>query len=175
MIKTILIVLVVIVAAILIYAATKPDTFAIKRSLAIRATPERLFALIDDFRAWQQWSPWEKRDPAMKRTLGGPDRGKGATYAWDGNKDVGQGSMEIVESTEPSRVLIKLDFIKPFEAHNTAEFVLVPNGDTTLVTWTMGGPSPYISKVFSVFVNMDAMIGKDFEEGLANLKALAEK
>ncbi|MDC8012434.1 SRPBCC family protein [Tahibacter soli] len=175
MIKTVIIVLVVVIAAILIYAATKPDAFVIQRSLGIKAPPERIFALINDFKAWPQWSPYEKRDPAMQRTLGGSERGKGATYAWEGNKDVGQGRMEITESTEPSRIAIKLDFIKPFEAHNTAEFTLVPSGDTTIVTWAMRGEWPYISKVMGVFVNMDRLIGTDFEAGLASLKTLAEK
>jgi len=174
-IKTILIVLVVVVVAILIYAATKPDTFVVQRSAGIKAPPERIFALISDFKAWPQWSPYEKRDPAMQRTLGGSAQGKGATYAWKGNSNVGEGSMEITEVIEPSRIVIKLDFVKPFAANNIAEFTLVPSGDTTQVTWSMRGQSPYISKVFGVFVDMDNMIGKDFAEGLATLKALAEK
>ena len=175
MIKTILIVLVVVVVAILIYAATKPDTFVVQRSAGVKAPPERIFALISDFKAWPQWSPYEKRDPAMQRTLGGSAQGKGATYAWKGNSNVGEGSMEITEVIEPSRIVIKLDFVKPFAANNVAEFTLVPSGDTTQVTWSMRGQSPYISKVFGVFVDMDNMIGKDFAEGLATLKALAEK
>ena len=175
MIKIILIVLVVAVAAILVYAATRPDAFVIQRTIGIKAPPERIYALINDFKAWPQWSPYENRDPAMRRTLGGSAQGKGATYAWEGNKDVGQGRMEITETVEPSRIVIKLDFIKPFEAHNVAEFTLVPSGDTTIVTWAMRGEWPYLSKVIGVFVNMDHMIGKDFETGLASLKALAEK
>lgn len=175
MFKTILIVLVVVIAAILIYAATKPDTFTVQRSIGIKAPPERIFALINDFRAWPQWSAYEKKDPAMKRTLGGSERGKGATYAWEGNSEVGVGSMEITDAIEPSRIVIRLVFIKPFAADNVAEFTLVPNGDTTLVTWAMHGQSPYLSKVFSVFVNMDQLIGKDFEAGLAALKTVTEK
>lgn len=175
MIKTILIVLVVAIAAILLYAATKPDTFQIQRSTTINATAQRIFALINDFKNWPQWSPYEKLDPAMRRTLGGSASGRGATYAWEGDNKVGQGSLEITESTEPSRIAIALEFVRPFKASNVAEFTLVPSGDATLVTWSMRGSMPFFNKVFSVFVDMDKMIGKDFEAGLANLKAVAEK
>lgn len=175
MIKTIGIVVVILIAAVLIFAATKPDSFSVQRATGIKAAPEKIFALLDDFHNWGVWSPWEKMDPNMKRTFNGPANGKGSVYEWEGNSKVGQGRMEITDASAPSQVTIKLDFIKPFEGHNVAEFVLEPKGDSTNVTWTMRGPSPYIAKLMSVFFSMDSMIGKDFEAGLANLKAAAEK
>ncbi len=175
MFKTIALVVVLLIAGVLIYAATKPDTFRIERSTRIKAAPEEVHALINNFDAWTQWSPWEKKDPAMKRTRSGPTEGKGAVYAWEGNNAVGQGRMEITESTVPHHVLIKLDFISPFEAHNVADFTLKPDGDSTQVTWAMYGPSPYISKLMTTFMSMDAMVGPDFEAGLVSLKQLAEK
>ena len=111
----------------------------------------------------------------MKRTYSGAASGRGAVYAWDGNKNVGSGRMEILEASAPSKVVIKLDFIKPFEGHNTAEFTMLPQGDATNLTWVMHGPTPFMMKVMHVFINMDRMIGKDFEAGLANLKRLTEK
>jgi len=171
--------LVVVVAGILIYAATRPDTFRVQRSASIKAPPEKIFPLINDLRSWGAWSPYEKKDPAMKRTFSGPPSGKGAVYEWDGDKNVGKGRMEITEATPPNKVLIKLDFIKPFEGHNTAEFTMEPKGDNTVVTWAMYGPCPYMAKVMGVvmglFMNMDDMIGNDFAAGLASLKAAVEK
>ena len=178
MLKTlaiIAVVVVVVVAGILIYAATKPDTFRVQRTVTIKASPEKIFALINDFKAWPLWSPYEKKDPAMKRSYGAVTAGRGATYAWEGDKNVGQGNMEILDVSAPRKIIIKLDFLKPFEAHNTAEFVLEPKGDATSVTWAIHGPSPYISKVMSTFLNFDTMIGKDFEQGLASLKSAVEK
>ena len=175
MLKTIALVIVVAIAGVLIFAATKPDTFAVQRSTSIKAPPDRIFPLINDFKRWDAWSPWEKKDPAMKRSYGPTTSGKGAHYAWEGNNDVGQGSMAITESVPPSKVALKLDFVKPFEGHNVVEFTLVPRGGSTDVTWSMSGPAPFMSKVMQVFVNMDRMIGKDFEAGLASLKAAAEK
>ena len=175
MLWTIASVIAVLIAAVLIYATTKPDTFSVTRSASIKAPPEQIFAVINDFHRWTDWSPWEKLDPDMKRTQGGPASGKGATYAWEGNSKAGAGRMEIIESTPASKVGIQLDFSKPFEGHNIVEFVLVPQGDSSNLTWTMHGPTPYISKLMQVFVSMDRLIGKDFEAGLANLKALAEK
>jgi uncharacterized protein YndB with AHSA1/START domain len=160
---------------VLVYAATKPDAFRVQRAATIQAPPERVFPLINDFSSWRAWSPWEKKDPDLKRTYAGPASGKGAVYEWEGNKNVGQGRMEITDAAPPSRVTIRLDFLKPFEAHNTAEFTLDGRGDGTTVTWTMDGRQPFMLKVMSVFLDMDRIIGKDFEAGLANLKALAEK
>ena len=168
-------VLVVGIAVVLILAAMKPDQFRVSRSALIKAPPEKIFPLINDFKAWTAWSPYENKDPAMKRTYGSSTSGKGATYAWEGNSDVGQGSMDITESVPSSKVALKLDFVKPFEGHNTVDFTLEPKGETTNVTWAMQGPAPFITKVMQVFCNMDSMVGKDFETGLANLKAAAEK
>lgn len=175
MLKTILIVVVLVFAAILIFAATRPDTFRIQRSTSIQAPPEQIFPLINDLHSMQTWSAWEKVDPAMKRTYSGADSGQGAMYAWEGNKDIGQGSMEITESIPPAKVTMRLDFIKPFAAHNMVEFTLEPDGDGTTVTQSMYGASPYISKLLGIFCSMDSMVGPKFEEGLANLKSIAEK
>ena len=175
MLKIIGIIVAVMIAGILIFAATKPDTFRVQRSASIKAPSEKVFVLINDFKAWGAWSPWEKKDPAMKRTFSAVTVGKGAHYAWEGNKDVGQGSMEITESVPSSKIALKLDFLKPFEAHNTVEFTLAAQGEMTNVTWVMQGPAPFLSKVIQVFCDMDSMVGKDFEAGLANLKAVAEK
>jgi hypothetical protein len=171
----IVVVILVAIAGILIYAATRPDSFRVQRSVGIKAPPQKIFPLIDDLKAWAGWSPYEKKDPAMKRSFGPITAGKGATYEWEGNKNVGQGRMEILEATPPGKVLIKLDFQKPFEAHNMAEFTLEPKGDTTVATWAIYGPSAFVTKVMGLFIDMDGMIGKDFEAGLADLKAAAEK
>jgi uncharacterized protein YndB with AHSA1/START domain len=168
-------VLVVGIAVVLVLAAMKPDTFRVARSATIKAPPEKIFALVNDFRTWGAWSPWEKKDPAMKRSFSGPQSGKGAVYAWDGDKNVGQGRMEIADVAPPSKVTLKLDFVRPFEAHNIVEFTMVPRGDATDVNWNMQGPVPYFAKIIHVFLDMDRMIGADFEAGLANLKALAER
>ena len=151
------------------------DTFRVQRATTIKAPPEKVYALIEDFNGWRSWSPWEKLDPAMKRTLSGEAKGKGAVYAWDGDKNVGAGRMEILESSPSSKVAIQLDFLRPFASRNSAVFTLEPKGDTTSVTWVMQGPSTYMTKLMSVFASMDSMIGKDFEAGLANMKAVAEK
>jgi carbon monoxide dehydrogenase subunit G len=167
--------LVLVVGAILAYAATRPDTLSVRRSASIKAAPEKIFALINDFDQWAAWSPYEKKDPAMKRTRSGAQTGKGAVYAWDGNKDVGKGRMEIADTAPPSKVTINLDFEKPFEGHNTVVFTIEPKGDATNVTWAMTGRCAYIAKVIGIFIDMDKMIGTDFEAGLANLKAVAER
>ena len=175
MIKKIAIVIVLLVAGILLYATTRPDTFQVQRSAAIKAPPEKIFPLINDFKRWKAWSPWENKDPAMKRTFSATTSGKGATYAWEGNREVGKGRMEITESAPSSAVALKLEFLEPFENQAAVRFALEPKDETTQVTWTMNGPMPYISKVITIFCDMDAMIGKDYETGLANLKAVAEK
>ena len=175
MIKKTLLLIAIFVAGVLGFATTKPDTFSVQREVSIKAPPDKVAALIVDFRNWQLWSPWEKLDPDMKRTYAGPASGKGARYAWQGDDKVGAGRMEITDAATPERTVIKLDFLKPFESHNTTTFALTPDGDSTKVSWTMTGPSPYVSKVMNVFVSMDTMIGKDFDKGLANLKAAAEQ
>ncbi len=169
------VVLAVAIAVILILAATKPDTFRIERSTTINAPPEKIFAVLSDFHQWTGWSPWEHRDPALKRTFSGAERGTGAIYAWEGNKNVGTGRMEILQANAPSKLVIKLDFFKPFEAHNTAEFTMLPQGSATNVHWVMTGPANLMSKVMQVFMSFDKMIGKDFETGLTSLKQLTEK
>jgi uncharacterized protein YndB with AHSA1/START domain len=167
-------VLVLIVAGILIYAATRPDTLVVQRSATIKASPEKIFALINDFDQWSAWSPYEKKDPAMKRTRSGAPKGKGAVYTWDGNKDVGKGRMEIADA-QPQKITIKLNFEKPFEGHNIVTFALEPKGDSTNVTWRMEGRCNFIAKVIGVFLDMDEMVGKDFAAGLVAMKATAEK
>jgi len=170
-----LIVIALVFVALIGFAMTKPDDFKIERKANIKAPPEKVFAFLNDFKQWGAWSPWEKKDPNMKRNFGANTSGKGATYAWDGNKDVGQGSMEVMESTPPSRLAIKLNFVKPFEASNAVDFTLTPAGGGTEVTWAMEGKNNFMSKLMQVFMSMDKMVGPDFETGLANLKAAAEK
>ncbi len=161
------------VIAILGIAATKPDNFHVERSLSIKASPDQIFPNINDYRKWTAWSPWEKVDPNMKRTYSGPESGVGAKYAWVGNDDVGTGDMEIL-TAEPSKVEIKLHFVKPFEGTNRAIFTMQPEGDATKVTWAMDGDSPFMCKVMQVFISMDACCGKEFEKGLASLKTISE-
>jgi uncharacterized protein YndB with AHSA1/START domain len=172
---TIVIIILVALVALLGFVLTRPDSFRIERAASIKAAPAKIFALLNDFRQWGQWSPWEKLDPEMKRTHSGAASGKGAAYAWEANKKVGAGRMEITDTTPPSRVAIKLDFIRPFEAHNSIEFTLKAAGDSTQVTWAMIGSNAFMGKVMSIFMNMDKLVGKDFETGLANLKTVAEK
>jgi hypothetical protein len=174
MLKIILIVIVVLIAGVLVYAATRPDTFRVQRAATLNAPPGKIAPLISDFHNWGAWSPWEKLDPAMQRTYSGAPAGKGAVYEWSGNGKAGAGRMEILDAS-PARVSIKLDFLKPFEAHNLTDFTLEPQAGGTRVNWDLHGPMPYLSKLMCVFVSMDKMVGKDFEQGLANLKAAAEK
>jgi uncharacterized protein YndB with AHSA1/START domain len=168
-------VLAIAIAIVLILAATKPNTLRVQRATSIRAPADRIFPMINDFQQWRTWSPYENKDPAMKRTYEGTESGKGAVYAWDGNNNVGSGRMEILESAVPSKIVIQLDFFKPFEGHNTAEFTMLPQGDGIHVTWLMHGPAPFMNKLMQVFMNLDKMIGKDFEAGLVNLKTITEK
>jgi len=178
-IAIIAVVIVLAVALVLILALRKPDIFRIQRTATIKAPAESIFSLINDFHRWGGWSPWENRDPALKRTFSGAESGKGAVYAWDGNKNVGSGRMEILDTSVPTKIVIKLDFFAPFEGHNTAEFTMLPQGDatnlTTNVTWLMHGPVPFMAKIMHVLMNIDRMVGKDFEVGLANLKRLTGK
>jgi uncharacterized protein YndB with AHSA1/START domain len=174
-IAIIAVILAIAVAVVLVLAATKPGTLRVQRSTTIKAPAEQIFPLIADFHQWRRWSPYEEKDPAMKRTYAGAEHGKGAVYAWDGDKNVGSGRMEILETSSPSKIVIQLDFFTPFEGHNTAEFTMLPQGDATHLTWTMSGCSNFMAKLIQVFMNLDKMIGKDFEVGLANLKKLTEK
>lgn len=178
MLKTITIIfglLVLLLAGLLAFAATKPDTFRVQRTASIKAPPEKIFTFINDLHSWGAWSPYEKKDPAMRRTLSGAASGKGAVYEWDGDKNIGKGRMEITDTSAPSIVTIKLDFVKPFESHSIVEFTLEPKGDSTNVTWAMHGPNLFIGKMMSLFLNVNSMVGNDFEDGLNNLKILAEK
>ena len=168
-------VVVVIAGAVLVLAATKPDTFHVERTASIKAPPEKIFAFLDDFHRYPAWLPYERLDPAMKRTYSGAGNGKGAVYAWESNGKAGVGRMEIAQASSPSKVTINLDFVKPFEVRNIVEFTLEPEGESTNVTWAMRGSSPFLAKVMHVFFDMDSMVGKDFETGLSNLKALAER
>lgn len=173
MAKKILLVLLVIVAGLCTFILTRPDTFHIERSATVAAPPEIVYARLDNFHRWPEWSPWEKLDPNMKRTYAGPESGPGASYAWTGNDKVGEGRMTIEDATPASKVAIKLEFIKPFAATDQATFVLVPEGNATKVTWSMDGKNNFMSKAFSVFMNMDKMVGADFEKGLASLNTVA--
>ncbi len=166
--------IVVLLAGLLGYAATKPKQFRVQRATRIKAPASKVFSYLDDFHRWSVWSPWEKLDPALQRTYSGPERGMGAVYAWEGNRKVGKGRMEIIDVAPPSKLTVKLNFLAPFEAQNTAEFSLSPDGDGTEVTWAMYGPSPLLMRAMGAFMDMDKSIGKDFESGLANLKAAAE-
>ena len=175
MLKTVLIVIVVAIAAVLIYAATRPDNFRIERSAVISAAPDRVFALVGDLRQFNTWNPWLRKEPSAELTYEGAASGVGSAYRWRGDK-TGSGRMEIVESMAPRRVLMKLDFLNPWESHNQAEFSVEPqSGGGSKVTWAMFGPSPFMSKLMSIAFSMEKMVGPDFEAGLANLKAMAEK
>ena len=174
MLKKVAIAVTVILLAIVGLGLTKPDSFSVQRTIVIKAPPDKIMPFISDFHHWPRWSPWEELDPAMARTFSGAASGKGAVYDWKGNSDVGQGRMEIIEAG-PTKSVTKLDFIDPMEAHNVMEFNLTPQGDSTQVTWTMTGPTPFLFKVMHVFVSMDKMVGADFEKGLAKLKTVAEQ
>jgi uncharacterized protein YndB with AHSA1/START domain len=174
MLKKILLALLAVIAVFVVVVATRPAKFHIERSAEIAAPPAVVFALIDDFHAWQSWSPWEKLDPNMKREHSGAPKGKGAAYAWSGNEDVGSGSMTISESTPPERVQIQLEFKEPWQASNVTLFSVEPAANGSNVTWSMEGENNFGAKAASMFMDMDAMVGKDFSTGLANLGAIAE-
>jgi uncharacterized protein YndB with AHSA1/START domain len=175
MLKAILLIVAAAIAALLIYAATKPDTFRLQRSATIAAPPDRVFALINDLRQFNTWNPFAKMEPSVVMTYDATSAGVGGAYNWKGDK-TGEGRMQITESVPAQRVTAKLDFSKPFEAHNLVDFTVQPQGDKgSTVTWAMHGPMPYLNRVMTIFFDMDKTVGKDFEAGLANLKALAEK
>jgi hypothetical protein len=175
MLKLIALVIIVAIAAILIYAATKPDGLHVERSVSIKAAPDKIFALVNDFHNWNDWTPYNRKDPAMKKTFSGAPSGVGAIYAWEGNNQAGQGSISITDAVPHTKIAFNLDMLKPFEGHNKVTFSFKANGDSTRITWAMDAKSAYIAKVMSVFMDMDKMIGSDFEFGLAKLKTLAEK
>jgi uncharacterized protein YndB with AHSA1/START domain len=174
MILRVLIIVAALIAFVLIFAATKPTTFRIQRSISIDASPEMVFTLIDDLHNWPQWAPQDREDPSMKRTYSGLAHGVGAASEWTGSGNSGRGRMLIVESLPPRKISVQVDWVEPFVARNVNEFVLESTGTTTKVTWTMQGPSLYVMRIMGVFMNMDRTMGKHFETGLANLKAVAE-
>lgn len=160
-------------AGLLGYASTRPGTMRVQRSTRIAAGPDAILPLISDFHRWADWSPYEKLDPAMTRAYTGAPSGPGAVYTWKGNGKAGAGRMEITD-VSLSAVTIQLDFEKPFRASNVTQFIVQPQGGGTSVTWSMEGPSAFVTRLAGIFVNLDRMIGRDFETGLANLKALVE-
>lgn len=170
----VLIAIVLLVAIPFGVAATRPDDFRVTRSLSIPAPPSAVFPHVNDLRKWEAWSPYDKRDPAMKRTYTGPESGTGAKYAWNGNNEVGEGSSTIIESRPNELVKLDLHFIRPFEGRNVADFTFKPEkkSDNTLVTWSLEGKHTLISKVMCLFMSMDKMVGADFETGLQNLKTV---
>lgn len=166
---------IVIVGIFIGLVAVQPDDLKIERSITINAPPAKVFAHVNDFNKWKDWSPWEKLDPAMEKTIEPPaGTGAGASYKWSGNNEAGEGMMTIIESRASDKIKIKLDFIRPFEASYNADFAFKPQGKQTVVTWTMTGQNNYLSKGFGMFINMDKAIGKDFEKGLATMKELVE-
>jgi carbon monoxide dehydrogenase subunit G len=174
MLKKVLIALVVIIAGFLAFAATRPDSYTVERSATVMAPPDVVFAAVNDFHRWGEWSPWDKLEPTvLKRTFGGSPSGLGATYAWVGDK-TGEGKMAITDSKPGSHVGIALDFIKPFASKSQVDFTLEPASGGTQVRWAMSGQNNFMSKTMSVFMSMDKMIGSDFEKGLADLKAVSE-
>lgn len=171
---TIFLVIVVVIVALLIFAATRPNDFRTQRSTSISASPEAIAAHIADFHRWVDWSPWERIDPTMQKTFSGAPTGTGAVYEWSGNGKVGQGRMEILDASS-REIRVDLEFLKPFRAHNLAIFTFDPSGDATTVAWAMVGVRPFMLKVMGIFMNMDKIVGRDFETGLAALKTISEK
>jgi uncharacterized protein YndB with AHSA1/START domain len=163
--------IVVILVGLAGYVATRPAGFRVSRSRLVAAPPEIVHGYVSDFHTWPQWSPWEGRDPAMRRELSGAPKGTGAVYWWSGNAQVGEGRMTITDSRAPARVTMRLDFVKPWAATNTVEFAFAPSGSGTSVTWTMTGEKNFIAKAFSLVKDVEGMVGPDFEKGLANLDA----
>lgn len=168
-------VLLVVVGAFALFAATRPTHFRIERSLQINAPSSAIFPLINDFHYWADWSPWEKLDSNLQKTFSGPTAGTGAEYAWVGNKKAGEGRMAITGTQPNERVTIRIQFIKPFAATNVITFTLTPSGAGTQVSWSLEGDNGFMAKAFSVFMNMDALVGKDFEAGLASLNERAQR
>jgi len=166
--------LAVVLAAFALLVASRPAAFHIERSTTIEAPPEVVFPLVNDFHAWPRWSPYEDRDPSMARDYSGADDGEGAVYGWDGNDDVGAGRMTITESVPNQRLVIRLEFLRPMAATNEVDFTFTPSGGSTRVVWAMDGHNGFVGKLIALLMDMDAMIGADFEKGLASLRAAAE-
>ena len=174
MLKIILIVLAVIIVVLAIAIATQPGEFRVSRNATMSAPPQVVFAQVDDLRKWEAWNPWQKVDPAMKLTFAGPPTGPGASYSWAGDKNVGEGRLTITESRPNDLVRIKLEFMKPFTATNIATFTFKPEGNQTAVTWSMEGSNNFVAKALHLFMNMDRMVGGEFEKGLADMKKVVE-
>ena len=174
MLKKILIAVGIIVVVFVIIVAMQPADYRVVRSASMSAPAPAVFAQVNDFHNWEAWSPWAKRDPAMKQTYEGSVAGTGAIYTWTGNKEVGEGRMTLTESRPSELIRINLEFIKPFASSCTTEFTFKPEGDQTGVTWSMAGKNNFIAKAFCMFMNMDKMIGGDFEQGLAKMKSVVE-
>lgn len=174
MVLNVLIGLAIVIGLFLIYVALQPDDFTVSRSIAISAPPDVVFSQVNDLRKWDAWSPWEKLDPAMKKTLEEPTEGVGAVYRWEGNSQVGSGSNTITESKPNELIRFKLAMFKPFEGTNDVDFTFEPKGDQTVVTWRMKGKLVFITKIMNVLIGMDSMIGGNFQSGLEQLKSVSE-
>jgi hypothetical protein len=174
MLTYILLAVAIVVALLVIVVATQPADFRYERSATINASPSKVFDHVNNFHHWEEWSPWAKRDPNAKTAYEGPESGEGAKFSWSGNNEVGEGKMTIIESTPHKIVAIRLEFLRPMKAINTGEFVFKPVGDQTQVTWSMHGKNSFMGKAFGMIVDCDKMIGKDFEQGLANLQSIVE-
>jgi hypothetical protein len=177
MFTTILIILVVLAAIIAVLAVVvviQPSDFRIARTSSMKAAPSEVFAQVNDFHNWASWSPWERLDPTAKKSFEGPSAGTGAVHTWNGNNKVGEGTMTIIESKPNDLIQIKLEFRRPFKANNTSEFTFVPEGNQVRVTWSMSCRHNFVMKAMSMFMNMDKMVGADFENGLANMKSVVE-
>jgi hypothetical protein len=171
MLTKIAVVLAVLLVAVVVFVATRPAEFRVLRSRKLAASPDVVYAHVNDFHKWAAWSPWDKLDPAMTREISGAPSGPGATYHWLGNKKVGEGRMTVTDSQPPSSVTIRLEFISPWKATNTTRFELAPSGSGTNVTWTMSGRNNFVAKAVCIFMDMDKLVGSDFEKGLAGLDA----
>ncbi len=174
MLKNILITVAIIISVLAVVVALQPAEFRVARSAIMSAPAQVVYAQVEDLRKWEAWNPWQKIDPAMKLTFAGPATGPGASYSWVGNNQVGEGRLTIIESRPNDLVRIKLEFMKPFAATNTAQFTFKPEGDKTAVTWSMQGNNNFIAKALHLVMNMDKMVGGQFEKGLADMKLVAE-
>jgi len=171
---TALVIIVAVVVILVVLVATRPSTFSVSRSMVINAAPDAVFPHVNDFHKWEAWSPWAKMDPNAKNSFSGLGAGVGATFAWSGNNKVGEGRMNITESRPNELILINLEFMRPMKATNLTEFTFRPDGNQTVVTWTMSGRNNFIAKAFGLIMSCDKMIGGQFEKGLAQMKSLAE-
>lgn len=174
MLKKILLAVGILLVVFIIVVALQPSDFRIVRSTQVSAPPERVFPLVNDFHQWQEWSPWAKLDPAAKNSFEGPSSGVGAIFRWSGNNEVGEGSMTITESKPSERILLRLEFLKPMAGTSLTEFTFQPQGDKTVVTWAMTGQNNFVGRAMCLVMNMDKMVGGQFEKGLETMKALAE-